>query len=131
MIDPETTTSLINNYFGDEIKNIINKLSTRPDVQMSFIEKLVHEAKTPQMVDDETIELYIKLLAESKNKASRKRVLVELKKQGRYPQRCLEICKQNNIKDAWAFLEETRGTYESIKTAIELRYMVNNRFYSQ
>lgn len=123
-IDPETTTNIINNYFKDEIKTIINKLSTRPDVQMSFLDKIIHEAKSPHMVDDETIELYIKLLAESNNKAGRKRVLVELKKQGRYPQRCLDICKQNNIKDAWAFLEETRGNYESIKTAIELKYEV-------
>ena len=121
IIDHESTTSLINNYFKDDIKTIINKLSTRPDVQMNFIEMIIHEAKSPQMIDDETIELYIKLLAESKDSKSKKRVLGELQRQGRFPPKCLEICKQNNIKDAWAFLEEVRGNYESIKKAIELR----------
>lgn len=113
---------IINFFKGDE-KIIIDKLASKPDVQKIFITKIINDTK---LVDDEIIEKYIKILAESKSKEERKMVLPELKKQGRYPPKCLQICERNNIKDAWAFLEEMRGNFEGIKKAIDLRNDVIN-----
>ena len=119
-------TNFIKNYFKkEEIKIAINKLSDIPDVQLLFVESFISEAQGSNRVDDDIIEIFVKLLAESGDKQKRKRILPELQKLGRYPPKCVDVCRKNDIKDAAAFLEEMRGNREGIKMAIELRLEVS------
>jgi len=126
IIDPDKMTNFIKNYFKkEEIKIAINKLSDIPDVQLLFVESFISEAQGSNRVDDDIIEIFVKLLAESGDKQKRKRILPELQKLGRYPPKCVDVCRKNDIKDAAAFLEEMRGNREGIKMAIELRLEVS------
>lgn len=77
----------------NEEKAIVKKLSTRPEVQLLFLEKLIQSNRSPDFVDDELVELHVRLLCESRDPKVRKRVLPELKKYGRFPGRCLELCQ--------------------------------------
>jgi len=122
IIDPEKTKNLIYTYFKDEEKAVILKLGRKPDVQLQFLEKIVHSSKS--FIDDELIELHIKLLCESPDEEHHKRVLPELEAYGRYPPACLEIVKAHKMKEAWAFLEEKLGSANGILVAIDLRFEV-------
>ncbi len=128
MLDPEKMTNFIRNYFkNEEIKAVINKLSDTADVQLVFVESFITESEAPNRVDEDIIEIFVKLLAESGEKEKKKRILPELKKLGKFPIKCSEICLKHNIKDAAAFLEEMRGNREGLKTAIDLRFQVLNQ----
>lgn len=123
LIDPEKMTNFIKSYFKkDEIKTAINKLSNTPQVQLVFVESFINEAKSMQQLDDEVVEIYIKLLAESGVKANKKKILKELQRLGRYPPKCIEVCEKVRVKDAWAYLEEMKGNREGIRKAIDLRF---------
>jgi len=123
IIDPEKMTNFIKAYMKkDEIKTAINKLSDTPQVQLVFVESFINETKGMQQIDDDIVEIYIKLLAESGVKANKKKILKELQRLGRYPPKCIEVCEKVRVKDAWAYLEEMRGNREGIKKAIDLRF---------
>ena len=123
--DPQKATYLIHHNFKGDIKTMINRLSGSPDLQIVFIEMSLNDPSSQSFVDNEIMEQYTILLAESPKKADREKVLQVLKKQDKHPPKYLDVCKKYDLKEAQAFLEEVRGSHLGIKEAIRLRYEVN------
>ena len=124
LINPEQTKDLIDKYFKSKEKSVIFKLDTQPELQLTFIEKVLQGRKQNEPIDDDIIDRYIFLLCQSSDKKKRKEVLTKLKEYT-YTPNCLIYCQKYKIKDAWAYLEEKFGSPENIDKAIELTFEVS------
>jgi len=90
-------------------------------LQLEVLEKFIAKHDENKKIDAELLILHIHLLALS-GKKNAKRIKDVIQRSNRYPlDACLEICQENDIKDAWAYLELKRGeVYKAIGIVVEV-----------
>ena len=120
-IHTKSAKQLIEKHFSVHKIKIVNSLQDNPELQLKYLgEKLENESTISLKEDNpEEIQLYIKLLCNSRRKNQKKKLLNKLQvfEQFYKLDEILSLCKSGNIKDAQAFLEERSG---NIPTAVRL-----------
>jgi len=120
-LDREISKALINEFLGEKMSQVLRKIRLDPTLQLEVLEKFLSKYDENKKIDSEYLILHIHLLALN-HKKGRKRVKDVLQRSNRYPlDACLDICQDNDIKDAWAYLELKRG---DVAKAIEIIYIV-------
>ena len=122
-IDTYEAKQLFDSYFEDEKPQVAKVLQKTPDLQLDYIEQVIESFREDgksreegkSMEDQNLVETYLKLLCTSKSKARRKQVMKELVyfEEEYQIHEILKLCKQNNLKEAMAYLEERLGNMEA------------------
>jgi len=101
----------------DKMRIVLRKLRLDSNLQLEVLESFIRKHDENKKIDAELLILHIHLLALSSRKNA-KRIKDVIQRSNRYPvDACLEICQENDIKDAWAYLELKRG---DVNKAIEI-----------
>jgi len=118
-MDREISKAVMNEFLGDRMSLVLRKIRLDPTLQLEVLEKFLSKYDENKKIESEFLILHIHLLALNRKKG-KKRVKDVLQRSNRYPlDACLDICQENDIKDAWAYLELKRG---DVAKAIEIIY---------
>ncbi len=104
----------------------MRKLRMDSKLQLEVLERYIAKRDENKPIESDLLALHIYLLANSE-KANKKRIKEVIQRSNRYPiEKSLAICQENDIKDAWAYLELKKGDYlQAIKIAFEVKRKVN------
>ena len=111
--------NLVNNWFSQEKKSIILKLDGAPEIQLHFIEIIIHQINLELSENENNIQedeigetstllkTHIKLLCELNQT---EKILPNIKKNPLYPMdECLKLCIEYGVNDAAIYLYQTTG----------------------
>lgn len=118
-VSTRATKNLIEKYFAENKMKIVKSLEASPELQLKYLEEeLEEDDSTATAIKSgrfsEEIDLYIRLLCQSKDKTQRKKIPEKLKKyETLYKlEDALYICEKNNVKSALSYLEERFGNLD-------------------
>jgi hypothetical protein len=122
-LNPDYTKKLIDKFFNDKIDLVLKKIERMPERQLEILEKYLSNHEDYKEVDVELLVKHVSLLATTGRK-NRKRIKEILSNNPIYPvAQCLEICKKQEIRDAWAYLEVRQGNVTvGIEIATKVRF---------
>jgi hypothetical protein len=124
-LNADYTKKIVDKFFNDKIALVLKKFERMPELQLEILEKYLSNHEDLKLVKEELLIKHIYLLATTGRK-NRKSIKEILSGNPIYPvAQCLEICKKQEIRDAWAYLEVRQGNITSgIEIATKVRKLV-------